>query len=149
MGNAREFVLSTQGSVTPTINRIDKFIREHLAAGVIYLTLSRESFLAVRSGGQNRLMWPLLTDFSQQVIHLDDKKYSPDDWKDLLTAGFEKATRFAPNLDGSGIICFGTRTSKYSKKKMSEFIEFIYAEGCERGVIWSDNSNDVINEVRG
>jgi hypothetical protein len=146
--STRETLISTQGSVTPVINRIDKFIREHLAAGVIYLTLSRESLLSVRNGAQNRLMWPLLTDFSQQVTHLDDKKYSPDDWKDLLTAGFEKATRFAPNLDGSGIICFGVRTSKFSKKKMSQFIEFVYSEGCERGVIWSDGSNDVISEVR-
>lgn len=148
MSGSKELVISTQGSVTPVINRIDKFIRQQLTGGAIFLTLSRESLINKRSGGQNRLMWPLLTDFSQQVTHLDNKKYSPDDWKDLLTAGFEKAIKFGPNLDGSGIIAFGVRTSKFNKKKMSEFIEFVYAEGCERGVIWSDGSNEAINEVR-
>ena len=148
MSESKEIVISSQGSVTPVIKRLDKFIREHLAGGPIFVTLSRESLINARSGSQNRLMWPLLTDFSKQVTHLDNKKYPPDDWKDLLTAGFEKAIKFGPNLDGTGIIAFGVRTSKFNKKKMSEFIEFIFAEGSERGVIWSENSNDVIAEVR-
>ena len=147
MSESKEIVISSQGSVTPVIKRLDKFIREHLAGGPIFVTLSRESLINARSGSQNRLMWPLLTDFSKQVTHLDNKKYPPDDWKDLLTAGFEKEIKFGPNLDGTGIIAFGVRTSKFNKKKMSEFIEFIFAEGSERGVIWSDGSNEVINEI--
>lgn len=146
--STKEIVISTQGSVTPVIKRTDEFIRKHLAAGVIYLTLSRESLTAKRSDSQNRLMWPLLTDFAQQVTHLDGKKYSTEQWKDILTAAFEGCMSYAPNLYGTGLIAFGARTSKYNKKKMSEFIEFVYAEGCERGVIWSDGSNDAISEVR-
>jgi hypothetical protein len=126
---------------------MDRALREALNRGHVFVTLSRESLGNLRSSGQNRLMWPLLTDFSNQVTHLDGKKYKPDDWKDILTAGFEECMRYAPNLNGTGMIAFGARTSRYSKKKMSQFIEFIYAEGCERGVIWSNAAQQSYEEV--
>lgn len=141
-------MISSQGSVTPIINRLELSLRSALATGHVFLTLSRESLQNTRTPSQNALMWPLLTDVSRQVEHLDGKKHSPDDWKDILTAAFEGCNRYAPNLDGTGLIAFGSRTSKYNKKKMSEFIEFIYAEGTLRGVIWSDKSNATIEEVR-
>ena len=112
-----------------------------------YLAISREPF-ENRSNEQNKLMWPLLTDFSKQVEHFGNK-YSNEQWKDILSAGFEGATTFAPNLEGTGLIAFGARTSKYSKKKFSEFIEFIYAEGVTRGVTFSAKSEQSMNEVRG
>lgn len=120
-------------------------VYQGLRGGPAVLTLTRPT----RSLDQNRLMWPLLTDWSKQVTHLDGKKYSPDDWKHIITAAFEECVRFAPNLNGTGMIAFGARTSKYSKRKFSQLIEFIYAEGTERGVVWSQQSESNIAEVRG
>ncbi|KZZ72370.1 hypothetical protein A3765_28600 [Oleiphilus sp. HI0130] len=111
-----------------------------------FIAISREPF-EIRSNDQNALMWPLLTDFSHQVEH-GNRKYSPDQWKEILTAAFEDVYEYAPSLDGQHMVAFGARTSKYTKKKMSQFIEFIYAEGCERGVDWSQRSSDSLEEAR-
>lgn len=123
------------GEVTNLIDR-------GLKAGPVLVTLGRPK----RSLDQNRLMWPLLKDFSEQVEHFGNK-YTKEDWKDLLTSSFEGATRFAPNLDGSGVIAFGVRTRKYPKDTFSALIEFIYSEGSERGVIWSQAAKDARSEV--
>lgn len=111
-----------------------------------YLAISREPF-ENRSSAQNKLLWPLLRDFSKYVEHYGNN-YAPEQWKDILTSGFEGVTTFAPNLEGTGLIALGARTSKYSKKKFSEFIEFIYAEGVTRGVTFSEKSEQSMNEVR-
>jgi len=112
-----------------------------------FIALSQESF-EQRSNAQNRLMWPLLTDISDQVEHFG-MKLSPDDWKHVLTAAFENDVRTAPSLNGDGVVMLGYYTSKYTKKKMTEFIEFIYATGSERGVEWSDKSQQTWGDING
>lgn len=86
---------------------------------------------------QNALLWPLLECFADQLqwpvngrlCHLEAAE-----WKDILTAAFRNETqRVAMGLNG-GMVMLGMRTSKMSKKDFSEFIEFIYAAGAERGV---------------
>lgn len=106
------------------------------------LTLTRPT----RTLEQNRLMWPLLSDFSKQVEHCG-KRYTPEQWKDLLTASFQGCVDYAPSLDGKMIVAFGVRTSKWPKDTFSQFIEYMYAEGTERGVTWSAQSKDSYSEV--
>jgi hypothetical protein len=112
-----------------------------------YPELELKACTPKRSVDQNRKLWALLNDISKQVEHFG-KKYSPDDWKDILTAGFEQAQRYGPNLDGTGLIAFGARTSEYNKKKFSEFVEFIYAAGSERGVVWSETAEEYAGNYR-
>ena len=50
-------------------------------------------------------------------------------------------------LYGGGV-AVGASTSKMSKKKFSEFVEFIYSEGTERGVMWSEPSLDTYASYR-
>lgn len=93
-----------------------------------------------RSTEQNRLMWPLLTDISNQLqwpVNGVLTQMSPDDWKHVLSAGLIKEQRVAAGVDG-GYVILGQRTSKFSKEQMSEFIEFIYAFGTNKGVVWSE-----------
>ncbi|MDK2634107.1 recombination protein NinB [Pantoea stewartii subsp. indologenes] len=56
-----------------------------------------------RSSDQNRRMWPLLHDLSRQVEWYG-QKYTPDDWKDLITALVAKSKneqqRTAPGIGG-------------------------------------------------
>ena len=145
----KELQVSSEHDLGGKLTQLRVDALKGLRAGLdaVYITISRES-QQKRSNDQNRLLWPLLNDFSQQIEHFGNK-YSNEQWKDLLSAGFEGATQYAPNLDGTGLIAFGVRTSKYAKKKFSEFIEFIYAEGVTRGVTFSEKSGQAMSEVRG
>lgn len=95
----------------------------------------------------NACMWASLGDIAAQVDwpHTDAGgrwafgKMSADNWKAVLTAGFEQETRMAQAVAG-GAVMLGARTSQYSKRRMGEFIEFVHAFGTERGVRWSDRA---------
>ena len=93
--------------------------------------------LETRTQAQNRLMWPLLTAFSQQLqwpINGQMVTMEPDDWKDVLSAAFHGETvRVAMGLNG-GVVMLGQRTSKFTKAQFSEWIEFLYATASLRGV---------------
>lgn len=91
---------------------------------------------------QNKKMWPLLKDLSDQVVWYGNK-YDSDDWKDLITALVAKSKkqeqRMAPGLDG-GVVMFGQRTSKMTIPQMVEVIEAIYWFGTQQGVHFSEKS---------
>ena len=95
-----------------------------------------------RSSDQNRRMWPLLHDLSRQVEWYG-QKYTPDDWKDLITALVAKSKneqqRTAPGI-GGGVVMFGSRTSKMRVSEMIEVIEAIYWFGTEQNVKFSDEA---------
>lgn len=104
-----------------------------------------------RTLDQNAAMWPALTDICKQVPLVitrrdgSNRKATPYDWKDIFTAAFEEETEWAPGLRG-GVVMLGARTSKYSKKKMGDFLTFLRAEGNDRGVIWSEKANHKFDE---
>lgn len=95
-----------------------------------------------RTSDQNRRMWPLLHDLSAQVTWYG-QKYTPDDWKDLITALVAKTKneqqRTAPGI-GGGVVMFGSRTSKMRVSEMVEVIEAIYWFGTEQNVKFSDEA---------
>lgn len=94
----------------------------------------------LRTLEQNKLMWALLTDLSNQVDWPVDglmQKLDPDDWKHIMTAGLRRHQRVAAGIDG-GFVILGQYTHKFIKAEMSELIELIYAFGSERGVKWSE-----------
>ncbi|MDK2633158.1 recombination protein NinB [Pantoea stewartii subsp. indologenes] len=95
-----------------------------------------------RTSDQNRKLWPLLHDLSAQVTWYG-QKYTPDDWKDLITALVAKSKneqqRTAPGI-GGGVVMFGSRTSKMRVSEMVEVIEAIYWFGTEQSVKFSDEA---------
>lgn len=94
---------------------------------------------ASRSLDQNAAQWPILQAFADQLlwpvngqmVHL-----TADEWKDILTCAFEGDTnpRLAMGLNG-GVVMLGKRTSKFSKAKFSEYLEFLQAVAADRGVV--------------
>jgi hypothetical protein len=78
-------------------------------------------------------MWVLLQNFADQVEHCG-RHYGREEWKAILMNAFGKEIDFVPSLDGLSIVALGYRSSKLSKDEMSNFIEFIYAEGAQLGV---------------
>lgn len=101
-----------------------------------------------RSDKQNRLMWPLLKDLSDQVSWYGEKLEQAE-WKDLITVlvsqmqNPEREQKSVPGING-GRVYFGVRTSQSSKRYMVEVIEAIYWFGTERNVKFSEKSNSRI-----
>lgn len=111
------------------------FLAQVLQGGHTYLlTLRTET----RTESQNRLMWPILTEFSKQLLWPVNgrmEKMDPDEWKTVLTAAFRSdSVRLAMGLSG-GVVMLGARTSKFSKAEFSEWIEFLYATAADRGLV--------------
>ena len=93
-----------------------------------------------RSNDQNSLLWAVLTDIAKQVEWPVDgkmQKLMPEDWKHVLTSGLKRETRVAQGI-GGGFVMLGQRTSKMTKRQLSEVIEFAYAFGAEHGVRWTE-----------
>jgi hypothetical protein len=84
-----------------------------------------------RSLDQNALLWPLLTDISQQVEWYG-RRLTQYEWKDVFSASLRKS-KVVPGLDG-GFVVLGQRTSVMPKHEFSELIDLIYAFGAEHGV---------------
>ena len=64
----------------------------------------------------------------------DRVKVSSDDWKDILTCAFRnESPRIAMGING-GMVLLGQRTSKFSKRDFSEWMEFLWSVAAEKGV---------------
>ncbi len=85
---------------------------------------------------QNSALWAALNDIAKQTTW-HGIKLSPEEFKDLLSAGLVKS-RVVPNIDGTGFVILGQRTSKMSKAMFSELLELVMAFGSERNVVWSE-----------
>ena len=86
-----------------------------------------------RTDAQNRLLWPLLTALSTQ-LKWHGLTLSPEDWKDVMTAGLKREARMVPNMDGNGFVALGMRTSTMTKAEFSELIELIRAFDAREGI---------------
>jgi hypothetical protein len=92
-----------------------------------------------RTDAQNRLLWPLLTALSVQV-KWHGLTLSPEDWKDVMTAGLKREARMVPNMDGNGFVALGMRTSTMTKAEFSELVELIYAFAAREGVTFEKDA---------
>jgi hypothetical protein len=121
-------------------------LRSLAEAGDVMVRLSD----ILRSLDQNAKLWPMLDDIATQVpiVVNGERVYGSDeDWKDLLTAAFEQDIRMAVGLTG-GMVMLGARTREYGKAKFSDFIEFIYATGADRNVVWSEKAEEHFAQYR-
>lgn len=87
---------------------------------------------------QNSAQWPILDAFSQQLqwpVNGQMVHMTAEEWKDVLSAAFHRETaRLAMGLDG-GVVMLGQRTSKFGKRRFSEWLEFLHAVAAMRGVV--------------
>ena len=86
---------------------------------------------------QNSRLWAMLTDVSRQILH-QGRRYSPDRWKAIFMRALGHQMEFIPTLDGKDFFPYGYHSSDLSKAEMSDLMEFIAAEGAERGVIFHE-----------
>ena len=94
-----------------------------------------------RSIDQNSLMWARLQEISEQVEWTDMRgnpvKLSPNDWKDILTAGY-RTTRVVPGIDPGTCVLLGLHTRDFNKQEMTEFLDLIDAFAAEQGVVFNE-----------
>jgi hypothetical protein len=91
-----------------------------------------------RNLDQNAAQWPILQAFSKQIkwpVNGELVTLEPDEFKDILTAAFfGESVRLAQGLNG-GVVMLGKRTSKFTKKEFSDWLEFLHAAAAARGVV--------------
>jgi len=87
-----------------------------------------------RSNNQNRLLWKMLGEISEQVNWYGNK-LTPENWKDVLTASLKKQT-VVPAIDSGFVVC-GTSTRKMTVKEMNELIDLMDAFGAQHNVRFS------------
>lgn len=88
-----------------------------------------------RSSQANALMWVRLSELEEQT-DWHGIRLAAEEWKDLLSAGLV-VSKVVPNIDGTGFVIVGQRTSRLSVKQMNDLIALIEAFGSERGVRFS------------
>ncbi len=91
-----------------------------------------------RSLPQNDRMWAMLTDVQAHMQAAHGVKHSVNDWKCIFLSAWGKEVRFLPSLDGTSVVPVPLSSSDLSKEEMTDFIEFIFAEGGKRGVAFYD-----------
>jgi hypothetical protein len=92
-----------------------------------------------RNNAQNAAQWPILDAWAKQKqwpINGAMCWLTAEDWKDILTATFEGETRprISPSFDGSGMVMLGRRTSRYGKKRFSEWLDWLNAASYHAGI---------------
>ena len=85
----------------------------------------------------NALLWALLTELSNK-LPWHGIRLSPEEYKDLLSAGLVKS-RVVPNIEGNGFVILGQRTSRMTKAEFSQLIDLIYAFAADHGVELADH----------
>lgn len=90
--------------------------------------------LETRSLAQNRRLWAMLTDISEQV-EWHGKMLTPTDWKHVFSSSLKKL-EVVPNLDGSGLVALGQSTSKMTKGEMAEMQTLMEAFGAQHDVVF-------------
>lgn len=95
---------------------------------------------ATRTTEQSDKMWAMLSDISRAKPM--GRTLKPEGWKALFMDMIDKKPSWEPNLDGTGVVCIGYKSSHLSKAEMSDLIESILAFGAEHGVRWSDEPQE-------
>jgi hypothetical protein len=96
---------------------------------------------AKRSLEQNARMWAMLTEISRQV-KWHGIRLSADDWKLLFLDALSRELRIVPNMDGTGFVNLGRRSSELSRSEMSDMIELMFAFGASHDVNFKDGDGE-------
>ena len=91
-----------------------------------------------RNAGQNAAQWPILQAWAKQKqwpVNGSMTTLTDEEWKDILTAAFEGETspRISPGLNG-GMVMLGRRTSRYGKRRFSEWLDWLNAASHHAGI---------------
>lgn len=95
--------------------------------------------LPKRTTDQNAKMWAMLSDISRACP--DDRKHTPETWKQLFMHALGHEVRFEMGLNGEPFPV-GLRSSRLTKAQMADLITLIAEYGDRHGVAWSEPHPD-------
>ena len=99
----------------------------------VKVKLSHES----RTEAQNRHMWPLLTCFAKQKEYGGILRDNAE-WKVIMISAYKfDPQNMVIGINGE-VVNLNYSTSELNRDQFSEFIELIYSQGTEWGIVWSD-----------
>jgi NinB protein len=90
-----------------------------------------------RSMAQNRRLWSMLADISEQVTWHGEKLTS-EEWKHFFTASLKKQ-KIVQGMDG-GLVVLGCSTSKMTKAEMMDLQTIMEMFGANHGVTFKDDN---------
>ena len=129
----------TPENALPVVDSMLDTLHRGLKAGPVLVTLGRPT----RSSDANAKLHAMLSDLSKQV-EWHGQKFTCEVWKRLCVASYlreqNESPMLVPSLDGQGVDIIYQKTSKMSKKVMSELIEWVSCFGAENNVVWSERA---------
>ena len=141
----QSFTITSMDSLRQLWPVMKTLIGDFLQLGAVVISIGKEG----RTAAQNRLMWPLLEDVSNQAT-LNNEELSASEWKCVMMSSFLKLHKgVEPKLRlglENEIVMLNYSTRDLSKKDFSALIEIIYAAGVMRGVKFTDKSMAVYEE---
>ena len=87
----------------------------------------------LRTVPQNDRLHPLIRPIANNLVW-HGKKLSVDDWKLVFVDALNREMRLAPNIDGTGFVQLGRKTSKLSVGEMSDLMALIEAFAAQHGI---------------
>ncbi|MCG7598853.1 recombination protein NinB [Halomonas sp. McH1-25] len=143
MSKEHVYRVQTLGDLQSTLAMVARMGSQGLQKGEIEIALRRPK--QKRTTDQNRLLWAILRDVSEQVEWYG-QHLSSEEWKDVFTVSL-KRQKVVPGIDG-GFIMVGGRTSKMNKAEFSDLVELIHAFGADHQVRWSDPALKAYEQIR-
>jgi hypothetical protein len=129
--------IKEHSEINVLLNAVDFACTKALYSGPVEVVIQRPK--DPRSLSQNKKLWALCGDFTASKIEIGGRhNWTPEDWKCFLMSAFNSEMPVF-GLNGEPVM-LGLSTSKLSKKRFSELVEFIHATGSDKGVRWSEPS---------
>lgn len=88
-----------------------------------------------RRDAQNRLFWEVMGDLAR--AEPEGRKWTKETWRDAIMHAMGHQVQFAMALDNSGPFPVGFRSSHLTVSQMSQVLEYAFAYGAERGVVFT------------
>lgn len=140
----RDFFIRDVSSLRQVMVLVWQLVSEAIHGGALVVTVARES----KTRAQERRYHAMINDIARQVT-VFGRRYTPEIWKALLVDQFEQEIlanggRLASpsetivSMDGQRRITVRPSTTRFRKREGADFIEFLYSQGSEMGVAWSD-----------
>lgn len=151
----KTIIIKTSEHQRSVMLRVWQMVTELIKGGPVVVTLTRES----KSREAEKKYHAMIRDIAEQVTFFGTKKYAPEIWKALLVDQFEQEKlamgeplthpgQLITSMDGRRTITVRPSTTQFRKHEAAEFIEFLYAQGCEMKVNWSEPALAVYAEYR-
>ena len=152
---AKSITIRTGEQQRPLMLRVWQMVTEMIKGGPVVVTLTRES----KTREMEKKYHCMINDISKQVTFFGTKTYAPEIWKALLVDKFEQEKlgmgeplthpgQLITSMDGRRTITVRPSTTQFRKHEAAEFIEFLYAQGCEMKVNWSEPALAIYAENR-